>query len=1637
MISISGYTTMTQIGESRKHVLYRGYRDTDQRPVVIQVYTTRQASSSDIARFKLEYQKIQAFQSDGVVQVEAVLDVPDGILIVLEDFNGRPLSELFGPNLPDLKTFLTIARQLAMTLADLHRAGIVHQALTPQHVLFQPETGRVKLTGFGVSQLLTRELQAIYEPQTLQEILPYVSPEQTGRMNRQLDYRTDFYSLGVTLYQLLTGRVPFQSQDPLELIHHHIAQNPRPPDALNPHVPSIVSEIVMKLLAKEAEQRYQNAAGLEKDFAACLAQFEQTGRIEDLIVGKQDVLPDLHLPQQLYGREPELALLMAAFERASQGAAELVLVVGPAGIGKTSLVNEIDKSVVRQKGYFISGKFEPFKKDSPYRALIQAFGRLMRSLLAESEARVHTWKAKLLEALGTNGQLVIDVIPEAAWLLGPQPALPAVGPAEARRRFDLTFEKFISVFTQPEHPLVLFLDDLQWADSDSLTVLENLLAAPRARHLLVLGAYRENEVSPPQLLPSVEKIQRAGTTVTRIPMAALNAEVLNQLIADALRCTPDESRLLARLIGDRTENNPLFVKEFLKALRDADVLKLDPSGNWHWDLDGARRLPAADNVIALMAHKIGHLSPRTQGVLKLAACIGSQFDLELLALVYQKPVKEALADLAEALDKNLVFFSAGTYYFFHDRIQEAIYSQISDEARAQTHYKIGTWIRRQTGPEALPERVFFIVDQLNAARPLLRESSEKSELTRLNLLAGQRAKATTAYASAVRYLTAGLELLPQGCWQNDYDLTLALYLDRVECEFILGNYPEAEKLFDLAFRNMRTGLEQAKARHLQATLYHLVLKPGDMLQASVDGLARLGINVPLKLTLPAAILEFLKVRVGLWRRSTADLAALPEMTDPRLQLAMALGEQIAIAAYMVSNLMLNTWITLKMVNTSVRHGNTLSSASAYMSYGILHAFFGSYRTAYEMGQFALALGNTFNNPEAICSTTAPFSIFVNHWREHAARSLDHVDRCLAVSLETGRVLYLVAAATQSVVIRFFTGENLDNVHRDCLKNLERINRFSAAATYLQSIRQVILNLKGLTQHATSLSDAQFDEAAMVPLLMPGKTIDRRYYAYKCFICYLHGDYTEALQMAIEGEKYRDTLRGSLFMPLYVLAYALTLAALYPTASAVEKKRYWKRLKSYRGQLKRWAENCPENFRHLHLLVSAEMARLADQPAQAMTLYEQAIGVAHQYGYANFAAVAAEAAARFYLGLGLMPAAQAYLRQARDDYLKWGASAKVRDLDEQYPQLLVLASTGTSIAALDVITALKASQTLSEEIVLDKLLGKLIRIILESAGAQKACLILEHDDQLFIEAQGRVDKNEIWMLQSTLIETSPDLSPGIVNYVRHTHETLVLDHAGTAGPFTADPYVRRHQPKSILCLPILKQTRLVGLLYLENNLTPYAFTPERVTVLNILAAQAAISLENTRLYNELEMRVQRRTAELEIARQQAEALAKTDALTGIYNRRGMMEVSERELRLATRTGRPLALIAFDLDHFKRINDRYGHGEGDRVLREVVSMVQQTIRATDLFGRIGGEEFLLVLPDTTDQGAIQLAERLRQCLADHVTAGTPPTAVTASFGVTWTTDRHALFDPLLSAADAALYRAKNNGRNRVEASHALPG
>jgi predicted ATPase/signal transduction histidine kinase len=1442
----------------------------------------------NLARLRHEYTILKDLDLPGVIRARGLEEQGSEVALVLDDLGGETLAARLARGPVQLPEALSIAVELADTLGQIHQRCIMHKDINP-HSLLLDTGGHVRVFDFDIATRLPREIQSLRTPNQFVGTLHYISPEQTGWMNRAIDYRTDLYSFGVTLYEMLTGRVPFSARDPMEIIYSHITKIPTPPVEALPSIPTVVSLIVMKLLEKRPEARYKSAFGLKVDLEECRRRLAQHGSIESFPLGQADVSDRFQIPEKLYGREEEIAALSGAFARVAPGTPELLLVTGSSGIGKSSVIHELYRSLSPSRGYFVSGKFEELKRDIPYSALLEALSELIRSVLSEPDEQFTVFRQRIEAAVRGAGSVLTSVLPELTHILGAE-HLPELSVPEAEHRFRFLVERFLHVFTRHGQPLVLFLDDLQWADAATLDLLTSLLSDREAGALLVIGAYRDNDVSACHpLLSCITEIEKEGSRVTRVALGPIDALHVRQLLTDTLSLAPGEAWPLAELLWRRTSGNPLFVGEFLTMLCKNGLVEFDPVRlRWSFDLAQIERVQSTETVAELMAARASLLSARAEEALQFAALLGSRFDLTTLASVAQRSPDEAAAALEEALREGLLL-SLGQgpraiYRFFHDWVQEAVYVSIPEDAKARVHHRIGQLLLQSRPRETHEEWPFEVLHHLNLSAEQVSDPERRIELARLNQKAAERASASGAFAAAAHHAAAGIRFLPDGAWTSHHELMFILHLGLSEGEFLSGNHGAAEQSFARLREEARTDIEQLQVYELFSNYERRTGKYAEALHTALEALALVGIKMGPTPRVPLILLDFLKTKLALRGRSPAELLCRSETTDPRMRMAYRLLALAAALAFSV-NPTLHVRLALKLTRMVVEHGNSPSSALGYSQYAMILAKFGEYSPADAFGRLAIELTERYPNKRVEAHVKGIYGSVVQFWRNPLRESHRYLEEAYQVGLLSGELTIAGIALTNMMQWTALSGSVLDAVLETCQKNRHLCRRIKDDTTEkaIQMHGQAALALQGRTLGLGSFDTEDFDEARYVTEVtaLGVKIHLYRYLACKVRVLYILERHEEGLSIS-KGMR-RDAQQVIGFLPDFVdyrVDDALLLASLAGSKGALVRQHDVLVMRGHLSKLKKWAENAPMNFRHKYLLVAAELSRVTDDDHLAIGQYEEAIKLARENEFLQDEAISLELAGKFYRSRGLPDVAVSYLARARRAYTRWGAHAKVALLDQAYPGLSARAghqecaapqpisttSSTSTTSTFDIPSMVKASQALSGEIALDKLLLRLMNIVTENAGAERGALVIEQQGALLVVAEFTMREGARLPERPVPITASEGLSPAIVSYVMRTQKSVLESDASREGAFATDAFVTRNKSKAVLSTPLVHKGEAKGALYLENNLAPGAFTPERAELVRVLCAQMAISIENARLYADLDQKVKERTRAL----QQAEA-----------------------------------------------------------------------------------------------------------------------------------------------------------------------
>ena len=1487
MSALPGYQLEENLHDSSRSVVYRAKRLSDKLPVVLKF--AREESSSSYSRLEREYEILNDLSIGGVVRTLGLESDGKRKVLVLEDFGGVPLSSLLGDGPLELKKFLESAIELAEALAALHRRDIIHKDINPSNVLVGRQTGRLKLIDFDISSRTPKQTRWQVEAGVLEGSLRYISPEQTGRMNVNLDYRTDLYSLGAVFFEMLCGRPPFESKDPLELIHHHIAHRPPEVRELNPEVPPVLSKMVMQLLEKWAENRYQSAQGVVDDLRKFQTLLTKEEAVKDFRLSLSQSSDQFRLPHKLYGREAELVELAGAFEAVCSGERVITIVAGYSGIGKSALVREINRPIVGKRGYFVVGKFDQLNRNFPYAGIVFAFQDLIRQLLTESESILEDLRARILAALGPGGQVLIDVIPQLELIIGKQPLPPELAPGEARNRFQLHFRSFVGALANRERPIALFLDDLQWADSSSLELLEILAEDQSLRFIHIIGSYRDNEIDPAhQLFRSLDEIVESGVRLSRIHLKPLGVELVNRLLVDTLGVRPERSFELANLCTLKTGGNPFFLEQFLQGLHERGLLRFDEEAKtWVWDIKEIESLELTDNVVEFLVEIIESLPPAGLKALKLASCIGNRFELGLLALLLDKNPNGAREDLWSCLKEELlVALEDNTYSFLHDRVQQAAHSLLSEEEKSATHLLIGRRLLKSISLEKREEYLFEIVNHLNAGRLLLDDPCEELELLKLNILAAEKSIHTTGFAAAYTFAEHGLALLPPDWRDSLYEPGLRLRLLAAQSALLLPDFEAMEE-------HVTAGLSIAQTLKEKIIFYEQLIlglvarnRLIETVNLGLEVLDLLGVRFPKNpgsRHLPGALLG---VKLALLGKSPETLLKLPLTNDWRVIASLRILTSIMPAAYF-SSTDLFPLLAFKMAYLAVKKGTSLYSVFAFGGYAvILVGALGDIERGYEFGRLSMELLKRLDNRDGQARGIMVYYTLVRPWKKSLRGSLKPLLDGYKIGLENGEQDFATLNLLSYFYLSFYAGVKLGKLNDD-LNNYRGILFQLKQQTFRQVIEiyhQTVLNFCGKNSDPILLKGSVYDEDKMYALHQAAndQTALFTYNVLKAVLHYHFGDSQDALAHLDEASAGVEAVVASQVLVYYNFYDSLVrlrvASALGHRGNKQGKKLFKESARGYKN-LKKWARHIPANYRHKQLLLEAEYERLEGNYFSAAEKYDRAIELAAGQKFFQEEGLACELAGEFYIRQNRNIQAEFYLRQAVRAYETWGGLMKVRRLKEQYPRFLSeyshfrlnprpvsispdlnnslstsrsislndeLSTSRNDSSRLDLLSVIKTSRFLAGQIELGALLKEMIRIMMENAGADEGIIILNEEGRLYIQARSETLSAKIRVLEGIPLEEYP--APlSVIQYARRTASEVLLHDAVSEGDFTFDPHIVQRRVKSLLCIPIIHQRKFIGFLYLENKLTAGAFTQARLEVLKLLCSQVAIFLENSRLY----------------------------------------------------------------------------------------------------------------------------------------------------------------------------------------------
>ena len=1458
---------------------------------VIKILNSEYPTKNQIKQFYNEFYVLEGIDLPSVRRAFKSGKENGSHSLVLEYVEGVTLEKWFS-EARSLEEKLHLSKDIAIALSELHSSNIIHRDISSTNILIEAESRIIKIIDFGFASKFKTKIQHLGNPEHLQGTLPYISPEQSGRMNRQVDYRTDLYSLGVLMYEIFTNQLPFRMEDPIELVHAHLAVEPEAPISIYKNIPTVVSDIILTLMAKDAESRYESALGLAQDLDRCLDQLSKEGKCEAFQIRTNDFSERFIIHQKLYGRSDEIAVLNNTFEKTCLGHKNLILVAGYSGTGKSSLARELHKSVAKKKGLFLEGKFGQFQRGLPYFAIIQAFESLVNIYLSEEQEVLQEIKDRIQVAVGDEGKVLTDIIPSLELVIGKQPNVVEVGGTETQNRFNYIFSRFLRAVVSEESPLVILIDDLQWSDSGSLNLLSYLITDIDIKYFMCICAYRDNEVNASHpFVRMVDDLKSHGIQIPEIILDNLSLENVNDLISDSISLERGITMPLAELVHKRTGGNAFFVSQFLKNLHEEELLQFDRTEKkWAWDIEKISGLNLGEDVVKLMAGKIVRLPESSQEALKLGACVGASFDLNILSDIGENSLKQSELSLQPALQEGLVQARHNKYKFAHDRIQQAAYSLIAEEERAPVHYRIGHLMMQQLTDPDSDESLFDVVTQLNLGSNMIQEVSEKLDLIRLNLKAGIKSKEAGAFEPSLKFLRDGIELLEPDSWVANYDLTLNLYAEASELAFLCSEFEEMDIYISLVDKNGKEILDKVKSLETRIYALRAENKLLDSLKEGLNLLDDLGEKLPRKPGPLAVVGDLLKTLLALKGKSDDDIVSLPIATNPYKLAAMRICANIAPSAYW-GNPDVFPFIIWRLLRLSLEYGNSPPSSFGYATHGVIMVgVFNRFKTGNRFGQLGLKVIDKLKAKQWVAQVYTSAYALIAIWNEHIENTLKPLKESYHIGLETGAIEFGCINANMYSIAIYYLGWPLQKVEEEIRLYSESFTSYKQGQNrkFNEIYRQSTLNLMGIANNLTELTGDAYDEEE---LIKENKEHNDRtgtffYHLHKLMLYYHFEDFDKGWEISKGAREILDAVLAKIEASHFHYYEALTAVAILLNRNGSELSGHKKTLNKNIRKLKTWAKSSPMNYLHKYELLQAEKARLYKKYDKAIKYYEAAITGAIENRYLNDLSLIYRRMAKFYKEQTNKELESFYLNKAYRTLLDWEASGVADFLLSNHPGQII-SSRGNSISVvglsqslssglavdqvIDMSTILKASNFISQEIILSKLLQKMMSLLNENLGATRGCLILNDQDELKIGIVTDQDGKSEHILEDLSMKGSNLVPEKLIVYIQRTREKQVFENIQDQDSFKLDPYVISEKPLSTIAYPIINQGNLTGILYFENRLASSAFTNDRIELLKMLSGQISTSLENALLYENLENKVRARTSELEEEKKKSDTL----------------------------------------------------------------------------------------------------------------------------------------------------------------------
>ncbi|WP_057831525.1 diguanylate cyclase [Colwellia sp. TT2012] len=1651
--------------------------------VIIKYQNTDYPSAELDSRWKNEFKILRSINSKWVINAHALMRQKNCHILILEDFSSTTLSNLIATNALTFTQRLHIACQLTSALADVHHFQLIHRNLNPSNILIDPTTLQLKLCDFSLATRLSHKQIKLLN-QELWGKFEYISPEQTGRTNIKVDYRSDFYSLGVTLYELFSGRLPFTSQNAMTLLHSHIARTPAPLTEIKPGIPSVIAAIITKLMDKSPENRYQSAYGLQADLDKCLEKWQKNNAIDNFTLAAADVSLHFNLSNKLYGRENELATILTAYQRACTGHTEIAMVSGYSGVGKSALVHEFQKNIIATDGLFIMGKCDQYNRGQPFLVIIEALQQLLQHLLSENSEKLGQWRTKLQVALGNNAAIITELLPDLALIIGPAPTLTVLPPAEAEIRLNMVFIDFVNVLYSKEQPLVIFLDDLQWVDMPTLTLLQQQVNESNKKGLYIIGAYRDNEVDEAHPLTiALQKIEQANA-LTKIHLSPLKLKHVQRLLCNTLQCDFDHVSALAEICFKKTQGNPFFFNQLLLSMYQENTISYNhKKGNWQWDIEEIKKHSMTDNVVDLMIDKFKQLNSKTQLLASIASHLGHNFSLRQLSSACKYDTFTTAKILWPLLDAGFILpqdehyqytedeasLNQSHYCFLHDKVQQAAYQLTPEEGREQLLLHIGKhWLANIT-EEELEANLFTLLRVLNGAINIIDNNDDLKKIVTLNLRAGLKSKDAATYDTAASYLRIAKAYLPIDAWQDNPQQTLAVEKSLIETEFLTGNIDTARTLYLNSVISAPTNKEKIAFILVQADQFQSRGSFIDAIEVLMGGLAILNVDFPLNETDAEKQLDATFSTTQKLRNQYTDgqLLTAEKMTDEHCLLRMEIHNALSTAFYLSGFARSYATNACNMVQLTLEYGQCELSSIGYAAYATAMSMMGEkYPVCYQMSKLSKSVSDLWASKYHRATIYQYFASSYQHWCEPIENTYAFQEQVITWGEEGTNLVFAGYCVLFKACNKFIKGVQLEVLQKDIEYGLAFLHKKQQPATVnflLLGAYQSLLALQGKTLAPNSLNSESFNINQYFNDNFHAPSMDIAFYTCATLrYAYLMNDKVLQAQCLKNIDIVCTFLPDTPIMTESLFYQALILlddtSAKDNAKGVIKSKQNEENLVKAQkicDHFQTWSIDSSKNYQHKYLLIAAEIARVKGQDSLATELYTKALDAVEIANFIHCEALINERYAKYWADLGQKRIAAHCIKDAYYLYARWGATAKCNQLEVQWPQQRFNLINGTfgsggslpysiqstfaeQTRSIDLNSLLEANQLLSKEIYVHSLLEKMMYVLMENAGAQTGAIIINEEEQLQLEIIGSI-KDSSACIDSQLYNINLDdvdaaeqplLPDTIIRYTQKTMKTLIIDNPGADPRFINNRYLRMNKPKSVLCLPITGQGRLIAIVYLENNLIEHAFTKKHKDTVELISAQAAVSLINARHYETLENKVAQRTKELQM-------LAIKDGLTGIFNRREFDTTLDKEWGRASREFGSLSLMMIDIDNFKAYNDNFGHLEGDTCIKLIAQALSSVVaRKNDFVARYGGEEFVILMT-TSDQNEVEnLAQRcmkkIRALAIPHQFSDTAE-HVTISIGIATINvlpDVHAT--TLIKLADLALYQSKENGRDQYSFS-----